>query len=138
MCYASIEALITKEQVISGGEFIYGVDLEEYLKKLRSSAELITHYVEGRCVGFVAFYCNDPSKKRAFITLVLVSPQYRGQGVSKNLLFSVLNICRNRKFEVCGLEVLVRNSNAIKVYEAVGFSKVRENEGAIYMEINLE
>lgn len=47
--YKAIEALIKEEQVTSGGSFVAGVALEEYLNKLKSKAEFITHYAEGNC-----------------------------------------------------------------------------------------
>ncbi|MDT9701955.1 GNAT family N-acetyltransferase, partial [Streptomyces sp. P17] len=89
------------------------------------------------CAGFVAFYCNNPSKEDAFITLVLVSPFFRGRGISNILLSCVLDICKSRNFKTCTLEVKNNNLSAIRVYSNLGFLKVEENEEKTIMKIKL-
>ncbi|MAM00606.1 MAG: hypothetical protein CL583_19410 [Alteromonadaceae bacterium] len=133
MEYELIEALIKKEQISSRGQFIKDIALDDYLKKIKSNAEFVSHYAEGQCVGFVAFYCNDPSRRNAFITLVLVSPDFRGQGISQKLIRYVLDICKKRRFEACSLEVLRGNQFAVQVYKRIGFKIVSERNGKIFM-----
>lgn len=137
MEYEKIENLIRKEQVTSNGEFVSNIEIDAYIEKIRSRAELITHYIEGECAGFVAFYCNDPLKKSAFVTLVLVSERFRGQGISKNMLKCVLDVCKFREFKECSLEVRSDNYPAVKVYSDLGFIKVEENEGLTVMKVDL-
>lgn len=137
MEYESIEALIREEQLVSKGNFINSINIEDYLDKIRSKAEFFTYYVKGECAGFVAFYCNDPFKKNAFITLVLVSSRFRRQGISKILLSSVLSFCKLREFKNCSLEVRKNNFSAMKVYSSLGFKVVEEDEEKSIMKIAL-
>ncbi len=137
MEYESVEALIREEQLASKGNFINRINIEDYLDKIRSKAEFLTYYVKGECKGFVAFYCNDPFKKNAFITLVLVSPRLRGQGISKVLLSGVLSFCKLREFKNCSLEVQKNNFSAMKVYRNLGFEIVEEDEEKYIMKVAL-
>lgn len=132
-----IDYLVKREQISSGGGFITGIPIEDYLDKIKEKAEIISHFREGECVGFVAFYCNDPMKKNAFITLVLVAPEFRGRGISQALINYALDVCKVRKFEICSLEVVGENIPAVKAYEKIGFIKAGQNKGKIMMKIAL-
>lgn len=123
---AAIAALIHDEQQRHDGRFIEGVDLESYLQKLATRAEFVSESAEGRCRGFVAFYCNDLQSGRAFISLVLVAPEARSSGLGRTLVSRVLEVCRKRGFTSCGLEVRADNAAALALYESLGFDVVNE------------
>jgi len=137
MDFPGIEALIRAEQARAKGEFIKYAPIDVYLEKLKSKAEFVDHSVEGECAGFVAFYCNDYVGRIAFITLVLVSPEYRGLGISKCLLRRVLDVCRSRDFEKCCLEVRANNVSAIRLYDSFGFTVTEDRKGAYLMTASL-
>ncbi|WP_409289041.1 GNAT family N-acetyltransferase [Pseudomonas sp. KCJK8927] len=124
-----IDRLVKEEQAAQRGRFVQGVSIDEYLAKIKKRAEFLTHYIDGRCAGFVAFYCNDPKVSQAFITLLLVSPGFRGKKVASALLGGLLSLARARGFATCRLEVDVENFTAIKLYEKFGFKPVL-SEGA--------
>lgn len=138
MKFEEIKDLIIEEQKKSDEMFIRGADIEEYIYKISSKAEFIAHYVEGRCAGFVAFYCNDFVNKNAFITLVLIAPSFRGQGLSNILIKCVLGICKKRKFKACFLEVYKDNYPAIKLYRSLGFFELEEKEEKIIMKLEFD
>ncbi|QQZ37590.1 GNAT family N-acetyltransferase [Pseudomonas sp. SK2] len=119
-----IDWLVKAEQVAQCGRFIQGVSVDEYLNKIKKSAEFLTHSINGQCAGFVAFYCNDQRGKQAFITLLLVAPDFRGQKVASALLGGVFSLSRSRGFHTCQLEVDIDNCAAIKLYEKFGFRSV--------------
>ena len=127
----SIKVLILEEQVRQDGRFI-NIDLDSYLIKLDANAEIVADFIDGRCRGFAAYYCNDETAKRAFITLVLVDPQDRGLGLGQALTAFVLNISKSRGFNVCRLEVNKSNQVAYKIYQAQGFYLV-EDRGETYL-----
>jgi ribosomal protein S18 acetylase RimI-like enzyme len=133
----SITALIREEQARQDSSFIEDVDLDGYLAKLDAHAEIVSDSVAGRCRGFVAFYCNDLNTKQAFITLVLVDPRDRGQGLGRTLVTRALDVARNRGFISCRLEVSKRNQVAHSMYLSQGFRVVEERSHKYLLEIGL-
>ena len=133
----SIRSLIVEEQARQGGRFIEGVGLDEYLTKLGGQAEVLADSVDGRCRGFVAYYCNDETTKQAYITLVLVDPRDRGLGIGQSLVACVLDQARRRGFTSCRLEVMRDNAAAQAMYRSLGFRVVEQRSGKDLLEITL-
>ncbi|MEI6827061.1 MAG: GNAT family N-acetyltransferase [Desulfuromonadales bacterium] len=121
-----IVSLIMDEQERQQGRFIHNMPMETYLDKLGTGAEIVSNSIQGRCRGFVAYYCNDYKTKTAFITLVLVDQQDRGLGLGKALTDFVLNISKLRGFTSCQLEVKSDNMIAYSMYVSQGFEFIEE------------
>jgi ribosomal protein S18 acetylase RimI-like enzyme len=66
--------------------------------------------------------------ERGWIAGVGVAPPHRGAGIGEALMHAVLEEARNRGLGEVSLEVLVQNEPAIRLYEKLGFGKVRELE----------
>ena len=137
MLTASMKDMIRNEQAIQAGRFVDNANLDAYLEKLDTRAEVVADTDAGRCRGFVAFYCNDVESRRAFITLVLVAPSDRGSGVGRALVSRVLDLCRQRGFTSCGLEVRADNAAALALYSSLGFVSVGERDGRQMLECAL-
>lgn len=137
MSFTDVKALIEVEQERQKNTFIETEDLNAYLVKIQSNAEFIIHYASGQCAGFVAFYCNDTTKDLAFITLVLLAPQFRGRGLAKSLINYTLDYCRINGFKKCGLNVRKDNHSAINLYESCGFEVKSENNEKLLMVVTL-
>jgi len=133
----AIRTLIEDEQHRQGGHLVEGIDLDQYLKKLGECAELLSDSVAGRCRGFVAFYCNDESTRQAYITMVLVAPEYRRLGIASALVSCVLTLARRRGFTTCRLEVAESNVGAYSVYTALGFVLVERRGPRQLLEVRL-
>ncbi len=130
--------LIRSEQVRQENRFIEGPDLEAYLQKLNAHAEFVSATTDdGRCRGLVAFYCNDETTLRAFITLVVVDPQDRGTGLGRELVGEALAAMKARGFTSCLLEVVRENAAAHALYLSVGFRRIEENGRKHLLEICL-
>lgn len=136
MSFSSIESMIRLEQERQQGSFIESENLDAYILKLKSNAELVTHYVAGELAGFVAFYCNDESKNMSFITLVLLSPEHRGLGLASCMIDYTLKYSKRKGFKRCALEVNMDNAPAIKLYQKYGFSIKSEISEKYFMTIN--
>lgn len=132
----SIKVLIHEEQVRQDGCFIK-IDLDTYLVKLDANAEIVADFIDGRCRGFVAYYCNDMNTKHAFITLVLVDPQDRGLGLGQALTKFVLSVARYRGFKVCRLEVNKANQIAYDMYLDQGFYLLEDRGEMCLLEVVL-
>ena len=116
--------LIQDEQIRQTGKFV--PKEEEYLEKLADKAELLSHESLDRCLGFVFFYCNDPTKYSSYITLLMVAQTSRQLGIGASLVKYVLTLTAQRGFKVCHLEVRKENLAAIKLYEKMGFRKLED------------
>jgi len=78
----------------------------------------------GRMVGFIA---GDPKLEESigWIATVGVLPEFRGQGIGHALI----NECENRMpMRRLRLSVRVNNTNAIELYEKIGYQKISEWE----------
>lgn len=128
-----IDRLVRQEQAAQSGRFIQGVSVDAYLLKITQSAEILMHYIDGGCAGFVAFYCNDRVSKQAFISLLLVSPEYRGMKVASALLGGLFSLARSRGFGTCQLEVNHDNCAALSLYQKFGFKSVFVEDSRIKM-----
>jgi ribosomal protein S18 acetylase RimI-like enzyme len=133
----AIRALIEDEQRRQHGRLIEGTELNHYLEKLGERAEILSDSVAGQCRGFVAFYGNDESTKQAYITMVLVAPEYRGLGIGTALVSCVLELARRRGFTTCRLEVAESNADAFAIYSALGFRHVEQRGGRQLLEVRL-
>lgn len=100
------------------------VDLGAYVAKLVSLSERFEALEDGRLVGFVAAYCNDEKRENAFVSNVNVLTPWRGRGIATSLMKAA--ITRATDLEFCGmqLEVMNDNTDAIKLYERLGFVDV--------------
>jgi ribosomal protein S18 acetylase RimI-like enzyme len=137
MLTASMKQMIRAEQASQAGRFVDNADLDAYFSKLDAHAEVIAETDGDRCRGFVAFYCNNLQTRRAFITLVLVSKQDRGSGIGRTLVSRVLDVCRQRGFVSCGLEVRSDNAPALTLYTSLGFLAVGDRDGRQMLEYAL-
>lgn len=137
MLTEAIKTLIRDEQSRQGGRFIDAGDLDAYLQKIDERAEIVSEPDGARCRGFVAFYCNNLVTRRAFITLVAVAPQDRQSGLARRLVTRALDICRERGFVSCGLEVRADNAPALALYNGLGFATVSEQDGRRVLERTL-
>lgn len=133
----AITSLILEEQARQNGHFIEGVNVDAYLMKLGTKAEIVSDSIAGRCRGVVAFYCNDRNLNKAFITLVLVNPNDRGLGIGSALVAYVLSTAKRREFTGCRLEVCKSNHIANKMYQSQGFHFVEDRGGKRLLEVDL-
>lgn len=62
--------------------------------------------------------------EQAYICNVAVLPVFRGNGIGKNLIKTLLDLCVLKKVESISLEVRQSNNIAIKLYDSLGFQIV--------------
>ncbi|MGP0128671.1 MAG: ribosomal protein S18-alanine N-acetyltransferase [cyanobacterium endosymbiont of Rhopalodia musculus] len=62
--------------------------------------------------------------EEAHIVLLMIHPDYQGQGLGQLLLYSLLKEAANRNLERATLEVKVSNQSALAVYQKIGFQLV--------------
>ena len=77
-----------------------------------------------RAVGFVFCVLGDRGRKTAHITDFYVRPEARGRGIGRALLSALIDPARANGLDHVSLEVLVRNADARRLYERLGFAAV--------------
>lgn len=113
------------------------VDLNQYVEKLLEKAKIIAIHGDGALRAFLAYYDNDPKKDTAFVSMLLVSKEYQGQGIAKNLMDISFADLKRKGFKRYNLEVLKENSKAVLVYEILGFKIIEEKGDFFVMEKSL-
>lgn len=59
---------------------------------------------------------------------ICVDKSYRGKGIAKSLVFSMIEILKGKNVEHILLEVNENNTNAIKLYEKIGFDIISKRK----------
>lgn len=88
------------------------------LSKLSPEFFLVAEF-SGKPVGYVS--AIGEGKGIAHLCSLAVHPNFRGRGIAKRLLLSLIEELKNRGFKNLHLEVRVGNKGAIALYRSVGF-----------------
>ena len=72
-------------------------------------------------------------EKYAYLGFMYVLPEYRGQGINKQIIDALKNWAGSQNISEFRLEVYYDNASAIRAYEKIGFSKY-----SLEMRFNLE
>ena len=133
-----VEALLRQEYEESAPSFLSSIDLAAYARKITGHARIAGLRADGTLIAFLAFYCNDPERRLAYMSMLLVRSDYRGRGLARRLVQQSLDYLTQAGFLVYRLEVGKDNREAIALYRAMGFTETGEVEGAsLYMERRL-
>lgn len=114
------------------------VPLDEYIHKIMSHATFITmRDGNGNLQGLSVTYMNRPEHDFAYLTYIALRPDVRGQGYSKKLLGTTMNLAKEHEFRCFRLEVNRQNGIARHLYESFGFLPFDETDRSIYMKCML-
>jgi len=122
-------------------------DLLEWLEYHRTRTDEVLYAIADtstdECIGHIGLYQIDPRVRKAEFGLLIGVEKYRNRGIGVkttrwmvNYGFAELNLNR------IGLEVLVTNPRAIKLYEKVGFKyegtlRSAQYRGGRYVDVQL-
>lgn len=91
-------------------------DLAQYARKIANAATRFEARVGAELVGLLAVYCNDRSRRAAFITSVSVMRRWQNKGIAAKLLSRCIDHLRAIGFDQVSLEADLQNSDAIRFY----------------------
>jgi len=77
---------------------------------------------EQNIIGYAGVFA--PGEAEADVLTVGVIPTHRGKGIAKALMAMITNWAKEQGSIAMMLEVKVDNSNAIGLYESLGYSKL--------------
>lgn len=92
------------------------INIDDYSKKINENATQFTIYDSDKLIGFLACYINDQKKETAYITMLGVLEEYRGNGIANKLLDEVIKDIKKRKFKEIKLEVHKDSVAAFNLY----------------------
>lgn len=75
----------------------------------------------GRTLGFISLYANDFENSIAYITFLVVDPEFRSMGVGSRLMEFSEGYVRKPGIKNYKLEVHRSNNKAIKLYKKLDF-----------------
>ena len=78
----------------------------------------------GRAQGFIFCVLGDRGRKTAHVTDVYVRPEERRRGIGRALLAGIVEPARAASLDHASLEVLIRNADARRLYDRLGFAPV--------------
>jgi [ribosomal protein S18]-alanine N-acetyltransferase len=111
---------------------LVSISIEDYLNKIISNATIASYTITGKIAGFMAYYNNDPIKKNAFLTMLLVDKVHQGKQIGNLLLDLSIQDLKKSGFHSYSLEVLKTNKKATQLYEKFGF-EVKEVRNEIWL-----
>ena len=83
---------------------------------------------ENKNVGFIAFY---PIENKLYLSKFYLLKEYRGKKISRKMFEFIVKYAENQKLKSIYLNVNRNNEIPIKVYEHLGFVKIREEKNDI-------
>lgn len=97
-------------------------NLWDYSAKISCYGNTYVVKIKDKTIGIIIFYSNDLISKTAYITMIAVKNEYKGNGIGKKLLklSEVFAIKFGMKY--IKLEVHKENISAIRFYEKSGYS----------------
>lgn len=129
-----IKNFIKKNDKLFNPRLSQQIDIESYVKKIKTNATIFEAYCDDILRGIIAVYLNDCTKI-GYITLVLCDYEFLHQGIISNLYdFFESYVLKNTNIETLHLETQNTNIKAINLYEKKGFIKMIINKGKLQMQ----
>ena len=97
----------------------------EYAIKLLTNGVVLVSVDNGQIRGLIAGYCNDIEKGKAVISILSVKKKFRGIGISRNLIKSMIETCKQVGMRYIHVDSV--NPIAVSLYLSEGFVKVSQD-----------
>lgn len=97
-------------------------DIDEYACKIHKYGKTLAYMDNGEIVGMALYYDNNHESKIAYLSMIAVLKDFRGQGIASELLDTFMRKSRHAGMLFVELYTHKTNKQAIKLYEKFGFS----------------
>ena len=108
------------------------VELNQYAQKVTENGNILAISKNNKIRAAILFYANDSNKKRAYITLIATTPQYKKSGYGSQLLNAAELKAQEAGMKYMTLETDFSNTQAIAFYAKRGY-KVEYVNSKIHM-----
>lgn len=110
------------------------VDLTEYANKLNDKAVLFVEVDNDILIGLCAVYMADRIQLQAYLSMLVVNPEFRGKGFAKKLILEMESAVRDNGFKTIRLEVYKSNEGALSMYLKLGYIIIDSTENSFFMQ----
>ena len=109
-------------------------EFDRLVDKIASRAIVVVACLDGRDVGYCAFYMNDFKSRMAYITLIAVREEYQNMRIGTDLIQYVKQTARVNGIHEIRLEVEEENTDGIRFYERNYFTvEGKASDYSVYM-----
>jgi ribosomal protein S18 acetylase RimI-like enzyme len=124
---------------IDNGNGMYVVDdLEAYVDKIVENACIISIIENNKLLGFLAYYANDLTSKKAFLSMAIIAPNAPKLGYCRRLIDFCFADLVFKGFKKCGTEVNEQNTAALNVCKKAGFTELYRQGSFVFLEKIIE
>ena len=109
-------------------------DNQMWVNRLSKSTILAYGAFSNETLVGISLGVLNPRKKMkhsAAINSVYVTPNFRGKGIARKLMETVITVLETKNIEIIKLSVVTTNTNAVKMYKSLGFTIYGTEEGSI-------
>ena len=96
------------------------ININDYTLKLYKNAIIYYAIKDSLNIGFIAFYRNNQETKIAYVPMIAIMSEFRGQGIGSKLLDIAIAHIKNNGFRKIEIETW-EGSKAIFLYQKKGF-----------------
>lgn len=107
--------------------------IENISNKYYKNGVVFKSIAEDQITGMIAFYCNNITDKKAFLSMIVVKAEYQGKGVGGVLLKQMEKECSCLGMSYVVLEVDRTNKNAQGFYLLHGYQIIKKCEDSLFM-----
>jgi len=111
-------------------DFLGGRDIDLVYNKIASLSDILQYGSEGKLLGFVSFYTNDPSRTFSFVNMLCVAPAGRQSGIGRLLMNWCGQAAASKGFSELRLEVHTENHVARELWTRMGFEDISDATSA--------
>lgn len=97
-------------------------------EQIASGYEYFLLQADGQAVGYSAIHVEEG---RLFLSKLYLRSSARGHGYASRVMRSYIDLCRERGLSAIWLTCNRHNANTLRVYEHLGFRKIREEKADI-------
>ncbi len=105
-------------------------EMQERISQFSTHYPYLVYEVNGEVAGFC--YAHPWKMKAAYQptleTTVYLSPQYIGQGIGRQLMQQLIQVCKNRGYRALIACITEDNERSIAFHQALGFKQVSHFE----------
>ena len=109
------------------GKLKYDVFSKIYQDKLNdNNSYYVVAVIDNKIVGVLTSELEvklTRERKQMYIDTIIVDENYRNKGIGKTLMENALNYAKDNNCEIVELTSRIKNENAHRFYEGIGFKK---------------
>lgn len=121
---------VTYGQLLPAGQLEYMLDLiysEESIKRqMNLGHQFIIGYHTGEPIGFVSVEKRYKTPASFMIHKLYVLPSFQGKGIGNAFIDYLATLAAQTEHDMLMLKVFVKNQNAIRFYQHLGFHPIGE------------